>query len=119
VHDWVNLSAAPLVRFTGQKHDYTAPVNALDLGKEVSALGLVISTGNDDLRGGSNSGDNCNVIVQFASGKEITLTNVNVGKSWDGWSSHTIPIPLPAGGSKGGDIRNITLHTGFGGDFGG
>jgi hypothetical protein len=30
-----------------------------------------------------------------------------------------VSIPLPATGLKGGDIRGIRLHTGFGGGIGG
>src|SRR5439155_19876107 len=101
VHTWLDASGTPLVRFTGDVHDFSAPVTALDVGKQIHALDLIISTGNDDLRGGSNAADNCDVTVELASGKTITLTNVNAGRTWKNWSSHTIAIPPPPGGLKG------------------
>jgi hypothetical protein len=117
VHEWLNASGAPLVRFTGDLHDLFEGVRvpAQDVGKDVRALDLIISTGNDDLRGGS---DNCDVIVQLASG-EIRLPNVNAGKSWSNWSNHAVTIPLPSGGLKGGDIKAVRLHTEFGGSWNG
>jgi hypothetical protein len=118
-HQWLNASGAPLVRFTGDKHDHRETVGAQDPGREVRALNLVISTGNDDLRGGGNAGDNCDVTVELASGHNIVLRNVNSGHSWAGWSDHTVSVPLPTGGLKGGDIRAVNLHTGFGGGIGG
>ena len=118
-HTWLNASGGPLVRFTGSVHDHTENVAPQDVGQAVSALSLVISTGNDDLRGGSNAGDNCDVTVALTSGGSITLHNVNSGQDWQNWTNHTVNIPIPAGGLKGGDIRSITLHTGFGGGIGG
>ena len=119
VHTWLNASSNPLVRFTGDVHDFAERVPRHDVGREVSALTLTILTGNDDLRGGSNPGDNCDVTVGLASGATIWLPNVNHGQSWTNWSSHTVAIPLPRGGLKGGDVATITLHTGFGGGLSG
>jgi hypothetical protein len=99
-------------------HDYSHSVVPQDVGKEISALNLVVSTGNDDLRGGSHAGDNCDVSVELASGT-IALLNVNGGHNWTNWTDHTVPIPLPAGGLKGGDVKGLKLHTGFGGGIGG
>ena len=119
VHQWLDASGGPLVRFTGSVHDKLIAVPAEDAGKNVRALNLIISTGNDDLRGGSSAGDNCNVTVELDSGKSIALTNVNGGKNWTNWSSHNVSIPIPAGGLKGGDVKAINLHTGFGGGISG
>jgi hypothetical protein len=47
VHDWLNASGAPLVRFTGDKHDISVGVGAKDVGKDIRALSLVIYTGNE------------------------------------------------------------------------
>src|SRR4029077_14704418 len=85
VRDWLNASGAPLVRFTGDRHDHSEPVGVQDVGKDIRALSLVISTGNDDLRGGSDSGDNCRVAVFLVLGKTIPLTNVNAGHTWKDW----------------------------------
>lgn len=119
VHEWLDVSGGPLVRFTGDLHDYSVTVTPQDIGAEVSALNLVISTGNDDLRAGSNAGDNCDVTVELTSGQTIKLTNVNGGHNWHNWTDHTVIVPLPAGGLKGGDVKSLTLHTGFGGGSGG
>jgi hypothetical protein len=118
-HTWLNASSNPLVRFTGSVHDFAVNVAPQDVGKHVQNLVLIISTGNDDLRGGSNPGDNCNVTVTLTSGRTIVLTNVNRGQDWANWTSHSVTIPLPAGGLKGGDIKTVALHTGFGGGIGG
>ena len=82
VHDWLIPPSAsslpliplPLIRFTGDIHDLTLPVSVPpdDLGRPVTDLKLIISTGNDDLRGGSNPGDNCNVTVQLTSGQSFS-----------------------------------------------
>jgi hypothetical protein len=119
MHTWLDRSGGPLVRFTGQVHDLTESVQPQDVGQQVRALDLVISTGNDDLRGGNNPGDNCDVIVALANGKSITLNNVNRGSSWAGWTDHTVSIPIPGGGLRGGDVQSVKLHTGFGGGIGG
>ena len=116
VHSWLNASSNPLVRFTGDTHDKQLPVAAQDIGFRVTALDIVISTGNDDLRGG---GDNCDVIVELTSGQVIRLNNVNGSRNWGNWTINKISIPLPAGGLRGGDVRSVTLHTGFGGGIGG
>jgi hypothetical protein len=122
VHDWLIRSELPLTRFTANVHDLPLTDDDLplqDFGQVVSALNLIISTGNDDLRGGSNPGDNCDVTIQLTSGPPIVLKNVNGGQKWDNWTNHTISIPLPAAGLHGGDIVSVALHTGFsGGLFG-
>jgi hypothetical protein len=118
-HTWLNASGNPLVRFTGSLHDKSLTVPAMDIGVSVRSLQLIISTGNDDLRGGSNAGDNCTVTVHLASGGVITLNNVNGGQDWNNWTDHTVNIPIPAGGLRGGGITSINLHTGFGGGMGG
>ncbi len=118
-HTWLNASGNPLIRLTGSVHDLNLSVPATDRGIAVRALRLIISTGNDDLRGGSNPGDNCTVTVHLANGRVITLNNVNNGQDWNNWTVHTVNIPIPAGGLKGGDITSIDLHTGFGGGIGG
>ena len=119
VDDWLDLSGGPLIRFTGSKHDLTEPVANRDTGKAASALDLIISTGNDDLRGGSNAGDNCDVVIELSNGKSIALNNVNHGSNWQNWTDHTVTIPLPNGGLRGGDVNAVKLHTGFGGGIGG
>jgi hypothetical protein len=119
IHTWVDDSGGPLIRFTGKTHDLLIPVAAQDVGKHVRALTLLMSTGNDDLRGGNRAGDNCDVTIVLKSGKTIALSNVNHGATWNGWDQHTLPIPLPNGGMNGGDVAAIKVHTGFGGGISG
>jgi hypothetical protein len=120
VHKWLDVSDGPLVRFTGDRHDLVEGVNAQDVGQQVRALDLIISTGNDDLRGGDKPGDNCDVIIALNNGgADITLTNVNGGDHWEGWTDHAVSIPIPAGGLRGGDVKSVQLHTGFGGGLSG
>lgn len=123
VHEWLDKSGGPLIRMTGDVHDLVEPVRRKDVGKDegkdISALDLIISTGNDDLHGGSNPGDNCDVTIALTGGKQIVVNNVNGGGTWQGWTDHTVKIPLPTGGLKGGDVVSVHLHTGFGGGIGG
>jgi hypothetical protein len=119
VHTWLDRSGGPLVRFTGSTHDHVENVPNPDAGKTVTQLELIISTGNDDLRGGHNAGDNCDVIVELTNGRSITVNNANGGGTWTNWTDHSVRIPIPAGGLRGGDIKSVKLHTGFGGGIGG
>ena len=118
-HTWLDASSNPLVRFTGSVHDLSKPVPPQDVGTGVEKPRLVISTGNDDLRGGSKPSDNCDVTVALASGHEIVVNNANGGQHWENWTDHTVTIPLPASGLKGGDVKSVALHTAFGGGLGG
>ena len=47
------------------------------------------------------------------------MNNVNGGTDWNNWTDHTVKIPLPSGGLRGGDVKSVKLHTGFGGGLGG
>jgi hypothetical protein len=119
VHEWLNASGGPLIRLTGDIHDLVVPVPKHDEGQEVNSLDLIVSTGNDDLRGGSNPGDNCDVTLDLTNGKSIALNNVNAGGDWANWTDHTVRIPIPNGGLRGGEVKSVRLHTGFGGGIGG
>jgi hypothetical protein len=113
--DWLNVSDIPLIRFTGDRHDLTEKLAPVDVGRQAKSLRMIISTGNDDLRG---NGDNCDVTINLADGRAISLPNVNHGQGWDNWSIHSFNVPLPTGGVNGGDITEIKLHTVRGGfDF--
>jgi len=110
--DWLDASAIPLTRFTGDRHELTEKVEPFDVGRPVKSLRLIISTGNDDLRG---DGDNCDVTLKLVDGRTISLPNVNQNQTWGNWSIHSLNVPLPAGGLKGGEITEIKLHTVRGG----
>jgi hypothetical protein len=116
---WLDASSNPLVRFTGKVHDLSRPVSKQDVGLDVDKLSLLISTGNDDLRGGSKPNDNCDVTVALTSGQDIVVNNANGGQHWENWTDHMVTIPLPAIGLKGGDVKFVALHTAFGGGLGG
>ena len=110
--NWFDASDIPLRRFTADGHPLTETVDPADVGHKASSLRMIISTGNDNLRG---NGDNCDVTINLADGSEISLPNVNQGQTWGNWSIHSFDVPLPAGGLKGGDITGIKLHTVRGG----
>lgn len=58
---------------------------------KVAGVQLIITTGNDDLRGGNN---NLNVEIHYANGDMQTATNVNKGAPWANQSVNTVGIQL-------------------------
>ena len=118
----VPLKAAgnPLVRFTGQVHDWSQPITfaPADADKRVLLLLLTIQTGGDDLRGGSNPGDNVNATLRLSSGGTIGFPNINAGQDWENGSTHTVQLPVPEG-TRAGDLAQLSLHTGFRGGIDG
>ncbi len=120
LRSWVEASGDPLVRFTGQVHEWSASVaaNAADRGKNLLSLTLTVQTGGDDLRGGSHPGDNCDVVLTRSSAAPLTVSNINRGAHWKNGETHTVALPVPAG-TRSGDVTAITLRTQFGGGVGG
>jgi hypothetical protein len=117
---WINQAGNPLVRFTGSVHTWsgTTQVAAADSGRAIRGLTLVITTGGDDLRGGTSPSDNCNVMLQMRSGAPLTFSNINQGAHWNNGERHSVALPLPPG-LVAGDITGLTLQTQFGGGIGG
>ena len=117
---WVNQAGDPLVRFTGSVHTWFSPVAAAaaDSGRAIQGLTLVIATGDDDLRGGTSPGDNCDAILQMQSGAPLTFSNINQGAHWNNGETHSVALPLPPGLAAGA-ITGLTLQTQFGGGIGG
>jgi hypothetical protein len=117
---WIESSGKPLVHFTGQLHDWSSviPLSGPDVGREILQLRAIITTGDDDLRGGEGPNDNCDVILTFTSGPAITIQNINNGYAWTNKSTNTVVLPLPDG-TRVGDIRSFTLRTQFGGGLSG
>lgn len=78
---------------------------------KVSGLQLIITTGNDDLRGGNN---NLNVEIHYANGDMQTATNVNKGAPWANQSVNTVGIQLkqPVAPNQIKQIRLIHSATG-------
>ncbi|PWT95146.1 MAG: hypothetical protein C5B55_01700 [Blastocatellia bacterium] len=110
--DWLDTSGIPLQRFKGNQRDLPIKVYPANVGSPAKSLRMIISTGNDNLRG---DGDNCDVTINLSDGRTISLPNVNQGQTWDNWTTHSFDVPIPATGVKGGDITEITLHTVKGG----
>ena len=107
----------PLVRFTGSVHDWSATVAAApaDVDKPIEQLRVVIVTGGDDLRGGS---DNCDAVVMLSSGATLTIPNINSNQHWNNDETHTAVIPLPPDVTAG-SITRFGLHTQFTGGISG
>ena len=97
-------------------HEHVESVAAQDAGKKLRALSVIVSTGNDDLRGGN---DNCDVVVELTNGSSITVTNANGKQAWKDWTDHAVAIPLPTSGLVGGGVKAVKLVTHFGGGVGG
>jgi len=116
----VDQAGNPLVRFTGVLNDWSTPVAAAapDVTRVITSLALAIVTGDDDLRGGSSPGDNCDAILTTRSGQKLTFGNINHGGQWNNGETHTVGLPLPASVTAG-DITELTLHTAFGGGLSG
>jgi hypothetical protein len=126
----LDVSGGPLIRFTGDRHDLSvdiprqsqssAPSDPCpDNDQPISSLELLVATGNDDLRGGGNPGDNADVSLHLANGSSISLSNINHSGTWAGWTENLVWIPVLPGTLRAGDIKSLSLHTGFGGGIGG
>jgi hypothetical protein len=59
------------------------------------------------------------VTIELTSGRLITVNNANRGANWANWTDHTVSIPIPSGGLRGGDVKSVKVHTAFGGGMGG
>jgi hypothetical protein len=116
VHRWLDAWGGPLVRLTGSTRSHLEMVEPQDLGVGVTALKLIVSTGNDDLRGGN---DNVDVTIEFANQPPIEIRNANKKSRWKNWTDNVVAIPLSDRSVKGGDVKSVTLTTHFGGGMGG
>jgi len=117
VHNWLDSSGAPLVRFTNLLHDWSMAVPHVDEGRSIMRLQVTITTGSHPLLGGRNPGDNCDLALTLANGHTIAIPNINAGMAWAVNSSHTVDVPIQAPdlppAAQGGDIVGINLHTNF------
>jgi hypothetical protein len=116
----LQVAGNPLVRLTGQVHDWSHALAIApgDADKLVLQLLVTIQTGSDDLRGGSNAGDNVDATIRLASGGTLSFANLNAGHGWGNGSTNAVELPLPEG-TRAGDLAQLTLYTGFGGGFDG
>jgi hypothetical protein len=117
---WLTANGNPLVRFTGNIHDWSNPVrqSAADVGKPVRELNLTVTTGSDDLRAGTGPDDNADVILTTTTDQTIKISNINQSQNWGNDSVHSVTLPTPAG-LTADKIANFDLHTQFGGGMGG
>jgi hypothetical protein len=106
----------PLVAFTGQVHEIseTVALPSSVAGQAVQALEIAVTTGSDDLRGGSNLGDNATVVLNLRGAQSFTVNNINESNEWSNGALHTAFLAFPPGISAG-DIVSISLKTNFGG----
>ncbi|MFZ1751599.1 MAG: hypothetical protein WAU01_15480 [Saprospiraceae bacterium] len=93
----------------------TAPAQSNVGSTLVKTLLLEITTGGDDLRGGS---DNVNAIVKYTDGTSQSFNNINKSARWINNYTETVPIELSAAVLIN-KIKSITLKTTFGGGLGG
>ena len=117
---WASFSGNPLIRFTGNVHDWSTSINVAsgDVGKQILQLRAIIITGSDDLRGGSGPNDNCDAVVTLNTGASLIIQNVNNRAHWNNGETHVIAVPLPAG-TTAGSVTRFGLHTQFSGGFSG
>jgi hypothetical protein len=108
-----------LARLTGDNptwsQDIPVPVGKADV--PLYGLVLFITTGNDDLRGGSSG--NADVTIHDATAGDVTYTNVNNNQRWNDGEWHAVfLVPTPPATTIG-DVQGITIATHFGGGISG
>jgi hypothetical protein len=111
-----------LARFTGSVHDFSQaiPAPAPQFASDVVVdLEITLTTGADDLRGGSNGGDNASVIIALAPGLSMTFPNVNQTQSWGNNSVHTVSLTPLRPGITLASLTSVDINTMFGGGFNG
>ncbi len=109
----VRAAGGPLVRLTGERRRWRHAVEVEEDGDPtVARLEVVITTGDDDLRGGD---DNVSALVTIGS-REHTFP-LNKGKKWKDRETHTVTLPLPAG-TRLSTLRGFGLRTTFGSGLG-
>ncbi|WP_427158817.1 hypothetical protein ACQFX9_23175 [Aliinostoc sp. HNIBRCY26] len=105
-----NTSGRPLVRLTGVNtfHDITLNAPSSARNTPISSLQVAITTGGDDLRGGSVAYG----VIKLQNGTTLSKVNLNQGRNWPNNSTNTVTIPLPSG-TKIGDLAGLRIeHSG-------
>lgn len=108
-YDEADTNRAWQAYFVDAKYSTAVPPT---VSAPVEGLLLTMSTGGDDLRGGS---DNLNVKVTLKSGASLTFNNVNLGRRWIDSSTEEIAVPV----ANPATVASVTLTTTFGGGIGG
>lgn len=115
--DIARMAVGGPYRFTGSNHFLTIPAinQAATPAGWVDRLQLWITTGSDNLRGGS---DNVGVLVTFTDGSYQAFSNINNGQEWGKDTSTTVMLPL-AIPVLIGTIASVTIQTNFQGGWDG
>src|SRR5262249_22059744 len=122
-------SGAPLVRFTGDRHDWSKNVNVGATGglntctpeqsvlapdAPVARIAVTIKTGGDDIRGGN---DNAFGTLSLQDGRRVEFP-LNRGVQWPNNSIVTVVSTVPDG-TRVRDLKQFTIRETFGGGIGG
>lgn len=114
----VNLSGAPLIRFTGEqrsRHLYAVRRTPnLRENPDPSILRVWVWTTSDDLRG---ENDNAFGSFEFYDGSHHEFA-LNAGGKWGNDSHYNVMVRLPTG-KRWSDIRGFGIRTTFGGGVAG
>ncbi|MBW4670883.1 MAG: hypothetical protein KME60_26535 [Cyanomargarita calcarea GSE-NOS-MK-12-04C] len=102
-----NSSGRPFVRFTGGKTFQDITLNSPSSARNtpVSRLQVTITTGGDDLRGGSVAYGE----IKLQNGTTLSKVNLNQGRGWGNNSTNTVSIPLQSG-TKIGDLASLRIE---------
>lgn len=91
----LDVRGGPVVRFTGAVHRWSRFVGGSGTpGAEIFKLRVTLTTGADDLRGGS---DNVTAYLTLTSGARFSFPNINQSQPWGGGVRRTIDLPIPPG----------------------
>jgi hypothetical protein len=102
-----NPSGRPLVRLTGGKTFHDIALNSPSSARNapISSLQVAITTGGDDLRGGSVAYG----VIKLQNGKTLSKVNLNQGRNWRNNSTSKATISLPSG-TKIGDLAGLRIE---------
>jgi microsomal dipeptidase-like Zn-dependent dipeptidase len=124
-----NASGNPVVRFTGDRHDWSTNVNVgasgslntctpeastLSPDAPVARLAVTIKTGGDDIRGGN---DNAYGTLTLNDGRKIEF-GLNKGVQWPNGAITTVTTTVPEG-TRVRDLKTFSIRETFGGGIGG
>jgi hypothetical protein len=115
-HTLAVVTGRPVRRFTASEHDLFLPL-ALPAGLgnlAISAIELMVVTGNDNL----NSGSAANATVSFSVGSAAVNSGINEGTEWGSNTAHAVLLRFPHG-LEAQQLLNVTLNTQFGGGISG
>jgi len=104
-----------LTYFVNTRYEPITPLTIQELSTK-NTIYASFKTGHDDLRGGN---DNVAVTVKYADGTKQFFPNVNIGATWVGNYTETVPLVLNREITSNSQITTFDLECSFGGGFGG